>query len=100
MVILGQDNGGNNPDTRELIFSTQSLIKRTERTKRNEKTNEKLSSSQLQDSISVTSFVKNSKDENGFNHHTYNTNSDHGWVLETQLHRRRVTKDIRYLKHL
>ena len=100
MVILGDNNSGNNADTRDLIFSTQSLVRKTEKTITDKMTNEKLSLSQLQDSNSGTAFVANINNQNSRNQNTYSTIDDHEWVLETQLHKRRVTKDIMHLQHL
>ena len=95
-MILGENEGDSNTDTRDLIFATQSLVRNLKRTE-SEKTDEKLSSTQLQDLISARSFVKKVKDEDSFNQQTYTNDNDDGWMLQTRLHKRKVKKDIKTL---
>ena len=99
-MILRDDNHGNDPDSRDLIFTTQSLIKRKKTTKHVEKTTEKSSPTNIQDSNLVTTFVRNSKYKSELKGNTKSTYSEHEWVMETQLHKRRLNKDIDYTVRL
>merc|ERR1712062_406148 len=69
MVILGDDNDGNDVDVRDLIFTTQSLVKRNKKLKENEKMKHKLSFhknhkiTKHQDAASITYHAHNIKSE-------------------------------------
>ena len=95
MVILGGNKGDSNLDTRDLIFATQSLVKKLKRAT-SDKTDKELSSTNVHDLISAGSFVGKAKDENSFYQHRYsNDKNDHGWMLQTRLHKRKVKKTLR-----
>ena len=100
VVILGDDNERKDSDSRDLIFTTQSLVKKTEKRKPDNKTSEKLSSTHVKDSSFRTPFVKDNKGKNQLKKNIYRTHSETEWVLETQLHKRRLEKDIDNTEHL
>jgi hypothetical protein len=54
----------------------------------------------VQDSTVGTSFVRNSKKGYELKKNKYYTYSENEWVLETQLHKRRLKKDIDNTPHL
>ena len=93
-MILGENKGDSNLDTRDLIFATQSLVKKLKRAT-SDKTDKELSSTNVHDLISAGSFVEKAKDENSFYQHRYTNDNDHGWMLQTRLHKRKVKKDIK-----
>ena len=106
MVILGDDNDSNDADVRDLIFTTQSLVKRNKKIKGDEKVKDKLSFHKNhkittnQDAVSMTyPAAHNIKSDSSLKEE--GDIYDQGeWVLETQLHKRKLKKDIDYTPHL
>ena len=93
MVILGDDNHGIDADTRYLVFTTQSLVKKIKRRAEPfDKTSEKSSPSN-------NPSQKTTKHKSEIEHEP-TVFSDHEWVMETQLHKRKLNKYIDYTKHL
>ena len=92
MVILGDDKHGIDADTRYLLFTTQSLVKKTKHTKSVERTSE-------QSSYSNPSQQKSTKNKSDIKQER-TVYGDHEWVMETQLHKRKLKKDIDYTRHL
>ena len=101
MVILEDDKQGRDADTRDLIFTTQSLVNRTKNGKRHvEKEGQISTPAHVQDNNLGTSFIKNTKYKSELKQDTKNTQSDYEWVMETRLHKRRLKKDIDVTLHL
>ena len=104
-MILGDDNDSNDADVRDLIFTTQSLVKRNKKIKEDEKMKDKLSFHQ-------NHKITKHPDAASIRYHTHNVKSESSlkeegdiyeqgeWVLETQLHKRKLKKDIDYTPHL
>ena len=94
VVILGDDRHGTDADTRYLLFTTQSLVKKIKRrTKSVDVKSEKSSHS--------TNPSQNPSTENRSDIEQERTMySDHEWMMETQLHKRKLKKDIDYTEHL
>ena len=101
VVILEDDNQGRDADTRDLIFTTQSLVNKTKNGKRHvEKEGQISTPSHVQDNNLGTSFIKNRKYKSELNQDTKHAHSDYEWVMETRLHKRRLKKDIDVTLHL
>ena len=105
MVILGDDNDGNDVDVRDLIFTTQSLVNRNKKIKEDKKMKDKLSFhknhkiTKHQDAASITYHAHNIKSESSLKEEG-DIYEQGEWVLETQLHKRKLKKDIDYTPHL
>ena len=105
VVILGDDNDSNDADVRDLIFTTQSLVKRNKKIKGDEKVKDKLSFHKNhkittnQDAVSITYPAHNIKSESSLKEEG-DIYEQGEWVLETQLHKRKLKKDIDYTPHL
>ena len=94
VVILGDDTHGTDADTRYLLFTTQSLVKKTKRrTESVDVKSEKSSHSNNPSQNPSTKYKSDIEKERTMN-------SDHEWMMETQLHKRKLKKDIDYTEHL
>ena len=104
-MILGDDNDGNDADVRDLIFTTQSLVKRNQKIKEDDKLKDKLyfhknhKITKNQDAVSITYNAHNIKSETSLKEEG-DIYEQGEWVLETQLHKRKLKKDIDYTPHL
>ena len=93
VVILGDDNHGIDADTRYLLFTTQSLVNKIERRR------EPFDRASEKSSPSNNPSHKTSKYKSDIENER-TVFSDHEWVMETQLHKRKLNKYIDYTKHL
>ena len=101
MVILDDDKQGRDVDTRDLIFTTQTLVKRKTDAKRHGKKEGEISTQMnLQNNNLGTSFIKNTEHKTELKQDTKYAHSDFEWAMETQLHKRRLKKDIDLTLHL
>ena len=94
VVILGDDTHGTDADTRYLLFTTQSLVKKTKR--RTESAFVESEKSSHSTNPSKNPSTKNRSDIE----QERTMYSDHEWMMETQLHKRKLKKDIDYTEHL
>ena len=92
-MILGDDNQGIDADTRYLLFTTQSLVRKTKSRRVSFDTKDEKSSYLNNPSQKIFKNKSDIEKER-------TVYSDHEWVMETQLHKRKLNKDIDYIKHL
>ena len=101
MVILEDDKQGRDVDTRDLIFTTQTLVKRKTNGKRYGKKEGEISTpAHVQNNNLGTSFIKNTEHKSELKPDKKYAHSDFEWAMETQLHKRRLKKDIDLTLHL